>query len=74
MPCYHPAAALHNGGLLNDLQRDFDRVRSYLDRLLPAPEPVSAAPAEPIPPGGGPTPAAETQAAAADPTEQLTLL
>jgi DNA polymerase len=74
MPCYHPAAALHNGGLLNDLQRDFDRVRSYLDRLLPAPEPVSTAPAEPIPPGGGQTPAAETEAAAADPTEQLTLL
>jgi DNA polymerase len=46
MPCYHPAAALHNGGLLGDLQKDFDRVRQYLDRLLaapaeePEPEPV----------------------------------
>jgi uracil-DNA glycosylase family 4 len=38
MPCYHPAAALHNGGLLADLQRDFDRVREYLDRLLAQPE------------------------------------
>jgi DNA polymerase len=40
MPCYHPAAALHNGALLADLQRDFDRVREYLDRLLPPPAPV----------------------------------
>jgi hypothetical protein len=44
MPCYHPAAALHNGALLADLQRDFDRVREYLDRLLPPPEPERAAP------------------------------
>jgi uracil-DNA glycosylase family 4 len=47
MPCYHPAAALHNGSLLADLQRDFDRVREYLDRLLiehapPAEEPEPA--------------------------------
>jgi DNA polymerase len=48
MPCYHPAAALHNGSLLGDLQKDFDKVREYLDRLLtvpdatpPGPEPVS---------------------------------
>ncbi|HZV51314.1 MAG TPA: uracil-DNA glycosylase [Candidatus Dormibacteraeota bacterium] len=34
MPCYHPAAALHNAALLDDLQKDFDRVREYLDRLL----------------------------------------
>jgi len=39
MPCYHPAAALHNGALLADLQRDIDRVREYLDRLLPPPAP-----------------------------------
>jgi uracil-DNA glycosylase len=56
MPCYHPAAALHNGALLADLQRDFDRVREYLDRLLPPPqtEAVAAAPkeaeAQPAPP------------------------
>jgi hypothetical protein len=63
MPCYHPAAALHNGGLLNDLQRDFDRVRSYLDRLLVPPEPEPAPPESMI---AAPKPA--------DPTEQLTLL
>jgi DNA polymerase len=45
VPCYHPAAALHNGGLLADLQGDFDRARAYLDRLLAPPEPApSAAP------------------------------
>jgi uracil-DNA glycosylase len=44
MPCYHPAAALHNGGLLSDLQQDFDRVRQYLDRLLTQPEPEAAPP------------------------------
>ena len=42
MPCYHPAAALHNGALLGDLQRDFDRVREYLDQLLPPPAPPEA--------------------------------
>jgi len=63
MPCYHPAAALHNGGLLNDLQRDFDRVRSYLDKLLAPPEPP-----EPQPESSQVTPGAP------DGTEQLTLL
>ncbi len=48
MPCYHPAAALHNGGLLNDLQRDFDRVREYLDRLLVQPEPAAPEPASEV--------------------------
>ena len=42
MPCYHPAAALHNGSLIADLQKDFDRVREYLDELLTTPaEPVA---------------------------------
>jgi DNA polymerase len=59
MPCYHPAAALHNGALLADLQRDFDRVREYLDRLLPAPAPVA--------------PQAGTSAPASD-AEQLPLI
>jgi uracil-DNA glycosylase len=63
MPCYHPAAALHNGGLLNDLQRDFDRVRSYLDRMLAPPEP------EPVP-----EVAAEATASPPDSAEQLSLL
>src|SRR5439155_25218286 len=62
MPCYHPAAALHNGGLLNDLQRDFDRVRSYLDRMLAPPEPEP----EPTPPHTSGTPP--------EATEQLSLL
>jgi uracil-DNA glycosylase len=58
MPCYHPAAALHNGGLLADLQRDFDRVREYLDRLLavPEPEPAPAAEAAPEPAAVAPSP------------------
>jgi len=33
MPCYHPAAALHNGSLLRDLEQDFQRVRAHLDAL-----------------------------------------
>jgi DNA polymerase len=47
VPVYHPAAALHNGSLLGELQADFDRARAYLDRFLrPAPpeEPASADP------------------------------
>jgi uracil-DNA glycosylase family 4 len=65
MPCYHPAAALHNGGLLSDLQRDFDRVRSYLDRMLAPPEPEPEPEPEPAPPQAGSTPGA---------TEQMSLL
>jgi uracil-DNA glycosylase len=41
MPVYHPAAALHNGSLVRDLEEDFDHVRSYLDALLRPPEPES---------------------------------
>jgi uracil-DNA glycosylase family 4 len=37
MPCYHPAAALHNGSLVRDLEQDFDNVRGYLDDVLSAP-------------------------------------
>lgn len=52
MPCYHPAAALHNGSLLSDLLADFDRVGEYLARLLALPAPVAPGPAaEPPPPG-----------------------
>ena len=43
VPLYHPAAALHNGALVADLERDFDKVKSYLDQLLappPLPEPT----------------------------------
>jgi uracil-DNA glycosylase family 4 len=41
VPLYHPAAALHNGALVSDLERDIDKVKSYLDKLLaPPPPPV----------------------------------
>lgn len=46
VPLYHPAAALHNGALVGDLERDFDRVKRYLDELLappPPPPPVEPA-------------------------------
>jgi DNA polymerase len=43
IPCYHPAAALHNSGLLADLQQDFDHARGYLDELLAGPPPEVAA-------------------------------
>jgi uracil-DNA glycosylase len=45
---YHPAAALHNGSLVNDLQADFLSVRRYLDEVLaPPPPPKAEAPPEP---------------------------
>jgi DNA polymerase len=50
VPLYHPAAALHNGSLVADLEKDFDRVKEYLDQLLappPPPAPVAAAKQEP---------------------------
>ncbi len=59
MPVYHPAAALHNGSLVKDLEADFDRVRGYLDELLKVAEP------EPEP---------EPQPAAHSNEEQLSLL
>jgi uracil-DNA glycosylase len=43
VPLYHPAAALHNGSLVSELEHDFDRVRAYLDKFLappPPPEPM----------------------------------
>jgi DNA polymerase len=45
VPLYHPAAALHNGALVADLERDFDKVKSYLDRLLAPPPPPDPIPA-----------------------------
>ena len=44
VPLYHPAAALHNGSLVADLEHDFDQLRRYLDQVLappPPPEPVA---------------------------------
>ena len=47
---YHPAAALHNGSLVNDLQADFLAVRRYLDQVLaPPPAPAAEPSAEPPP-------------------------
>lgn len=39
VPLYHPAAALHNGALVADLERDFDALKRYLDQLLAPPPP-----------------------------------
>jgi len=45
VPLYHPAAALHNGSLMADLEHDFDRVKAYLAKLLaPPPPPVPVEP------------------------------
>ncbi len=44
VPLFHPAAALHNGALVADLERDFDRVKVYLDKLLAPPPPPEPAP------------------------------
>jgi uracil-DNA glycosylase len=44
VPLYHPAAALHNGALVADLEKDFDRVRQYLDQLLAPPPPPPPVP------------------------------
>ena len=47
VPLYHPAAALHNGSLVADLEHDFDQLKRYLDQLLaPPPVPVAAPKAE----------------------------
>ncbi|HKW06306.1 MAG TPA: uracil-DNA glycosylase [Candidatus Dormibacteraeota bacterium] len=40
IPLYHPAAALHNGSLVADLERDFDALKRYLDQLLAPPAPA----------------------------------
>ena len=45
VPLYHPAAALHNGSLVGDLEHDFDRVRMYLDKFLAPPPPPEPEPA-----------------------------
>ena len=70
MPCYHPAAALHNGSLLDDLQKDFDRVGEYLRQVFQA-EATSAPPPEAE--AGGPAPPT-TPPSAAPAGEQLELI
>lgn len=44
VPLYHPAAALHNGSLVADLEHDFDLVKQYLDKLLAPPPPPPPVP------------------------------
>ena len=44
VPLYHPAAALHNGALVADLEHDMDRVKAYLDKLLAPPPPPEPPP------------------------------
>jgi len=46
VPLYHPAAALHNGALVADLESDFDRVKAYLDKLLAPPPPPPPPPVQ----------------------------
>ncbi len=46
VPLYHPAAALHNGALVADLETDFDRVKAYLDKLLAPPPPPPPPPVQ----------------------------
>lgn len=65
MPAYHPAAALRNTALLDDLQKDFDRVRAHLDRLREG-ESGAAEPAAEVAP--------EPSAPSEPPTEQLRLI
>src|SRR6266851_2009293 len=45
VPLYHPAAALHNGSLVADLEHDFDQLKRYLDQLLAPPPPPVPVPA-----------------------------
>lgn len=51
-PMLHPAAALHQGGLLDPLREDFRKLKDYLDKaseapVIPSPAPVPAPPPEP---------------------------
>ncbi len=47
-PLLHPAAALHQGGLLDTLKADFKKLKEFLDRNTKPAEPISpASPAAP---------------------------
>ena len=48
-PLFHPAAALHQGGLLQPLKEDFTKLKDYLDR-------ADAHPATTAPPTASPSP------------------
>ncbi len=49
-PLLHPAAALHQGNLLDTLKEDFKKLKEFLDKHSKPAEPVttSATPAEPV--------------------------
>jgi DNA polymerase len=42
-PLLHPAAALHQGGLLDTLREDFKKLKAFLDRHTQQAEPTSSA-------------------------------
>lgn len=43
-PLLHPAAALHQGNLLDTLKEDFKKLKDFLDRNTKPPEPTTASP------------------------------
>lgn len=51
-PLLHPAAALHQGNLLEPLRQDFKKLKEYLDRMTAPPEasPAPLASSHPTPP------------------------
>ena len=51
-PLLHPAAALHQGNLLDTLKDDFKKLKAYLDRMN-APVPSPSAPPSSAPSGSG---------------------
>ena len=44
-PLLHPAAALHQGGLLEPLKEDFKKLKEFLDRHTKPAEPTETTPA-----------------------------
>jgi DNA polymerase len=46
-PLLHPAAALHQGNLLDTLKEDFRKLKEFLDRHTQPPSTEAAAPAAP---------------------------
>jgi DNA polymerase len=47
-PLLHPAAALHQGNLLDTLKEDFKKLKEFLDRHSQPPPAEAAAPAAPV--------------------------
>lgn len=55
-PLLHPAAALHQGNLLESLREDFRKLRAYLDRLLETANNQNSPPSHPAKPAPLETP------------------